>query len=81
MTHAFNITHVCYWIIKDSKAFSPFQKLAMIVSLIGHDLDHPGLGASYFTKSAHPILGAVSGKGSILEHYHLAVLHSILDET
>ena len=56
MTHAFNVTHVMYWIIhcgpNDSyfktKAFTDLDKLAMLIACIGHDLNHPGLGNTYF---------------------------------
>lgn len=56
MTHVFNVTHVMYWIIccgpNDSyfktKAFTDLDKLAMLIACIGHDLNHPGLGNTYF---------------------------------
>ena len=78
MTHAFNVTHACFYIILQLKKepmedmsqtqsldqlmsnsngkksllkeslFTDLDILAMIIACIGHDLDHPGLGNSYF---------------------------------
>lgn len=76
MTHAFNVTHTCFYLIltlkkepmEDSKdhdyfnhgnqksliketLFSDLDILSMIIACIGHDLDHPGLGNTYFQKA------------------------------
>lgn len=61
MTHAFNVTHVCYWVLKSGddensvfyKSFTMLDKLSMILACIGHDLYHPGLANTYFVKSDH----------------------------
>ena len=81
MTHAFNVTHVMYWIIhcgpNDSyfktKAFTDLDKLAMLIACIGHDLNHPGLGNTYFQKSNHTLSQVVNGR-SVLEHFHCYTL-------
>lgn len=85
MTHAFNVTHVMYWIINpdrnsvfSSEVFNDTDKLCMILGCIGHDLEHPGLGNTYFKKSNHVLSQIVNGK-SILENYHCFALFHILE--
>ena len=55
MTHAFNVCHVMYWIIHpdrnsvfSTETFDEVDKICMILACIGHDLEHPGLGNTYF---------------------------------
>lgn len=97
MTHAFNVTHTCFYIIlqmkkepvedtnedeesfnqgvKKSKSlikesiFTDLDILAMILACIGHDLDHPGLGNTYFMKAKEVRATSVNNT-SILENYH-----------
>jgi len=56
-THAFNITHYLYVIIRKTKLRETFlddlDLLALLISGIGHDLDHPGVGNTYYTKLGH----------------------------
>ena len=85
MTHAFNVTHVMYWIINpdrnsifSSQIFDDIDKFCMILGCIGHDLEHPGLGNTYFQKSNHVLSQIVNGK-SILENYHCFALFHILE--
>ena len=84
MTHAFNVSHMCFWVLTQnsfiSKAVSPLEKLSMILACIGHDLDHPGIGNTYFVKAEHMISLTVNGQ-SVLEHLHAYTLFSILDKT
>jgi hypothetical protein len=88
MTHAFNVTHVMYWIIccgpnesyLKTKAFTDLDKLAMLIACIGHDLNHPGLGNTYFQKSNHVLSQVVNGR-SVLEHFHCYTLFQILNKT
>lgn len=96
MTHAFNVSHACFFVIlvikrerledalideenalqgkKDSQddfpttraslipetLFTDLDILAMLIACIGHDLDHPGLGNSYFSKAKDYRATAVS---------------------
>ena len=106
MTHAFNVTHVCFYIIMILKKESPLTAtnadleespqpppsnslikqsllsdldvLIMILACIGHDLDHPGLGNSYFQKAKDNRALTVNNS-SILENYHLYILMGIIE--
>ena len=90
MTHAFNVSHMCFWIITAeesdvdanylSQIFTPLDKLIMLISCIGHDLDHPGLGNTYFVKAGHMIAQTVNNQ-SVLEHFHALTLFKLLDES
>lgn len=102
MTHAFNVTHVAFYVILQLKletlkkteeeikngpkekalinetSFTDLDYLAIIIACIGHDLDHPGLGNSYFTKSrdARALTG---NNSSVLENYHCYYLMNLLE--
>ena len=56
-------------LIKES-TFTDLDILAMILACIGHDLDHPGLGNTYFMKAKEYRAIAVNNT-SVLENYHL----------
>lgn len=86
MTHAFNVTHVMYWIIRQTgtyfceHAFEDVDKFAMLVACMGHDINHPGLGNTYFVKANHPLSLTVNGS-SVLENFHCFTLFRILEES
>ena len=67
MTHAYNVTHVTYWVIKQKgsyfceHAFEDVEKLAILIACMGHDLNHPGLGNTYFVKANHSLSLTVNG--------------------
>ena len=50
-THAFNITHQIYVILRRTKLREKYIKeidaLALLLSAIGHDLNHPGMNNVY----------------------------------
>lgn len=50
----------------------------MILACIGHDLDHPGLGNSYFQKAKDNRALTVNNS-SILENYHLYILMGVIE--
>ena len=86
MTHAFNVTHIFYMAITQqnsdqssffSKVFTNLEKFAGLVACIGHDLDHPGLGNTYFVKSKHHLSEMVNGQ-SVLEMFHHSTLKQLL---
>ena len=84
-THAFNVTHVCYWVVSQQSGFiksklSKIQLFTLLISCIGHDLNHPGIGPSYYTKLNHSIAQTVNNQ-SVFEHFHCYTLMRILDET
>jgi len=56
------------------------NQLLLLLSCIGHDLNHPGLANTYFAKSRHSLAKATN-ELSILEHFHTSHLLAILAET
>jgi len=60
----FNVTHVLYLILRQNEnedgtnnfangVFEDLDKLAMLLACIGHDLNHQGLGNTYYVKASH----------------------------
>ena len=86
MTHAFNVTHALYWIFRQEDSFfnkcvfEDTEKLAMLLSAIGHDLNHPGLGNTYFVKAGHDISKAFNQE-QVLENFHSYTLFGIFEQT
>ena len=86
MTHVFNITHVIYWILSQegsyfkTTAFEKFDKLALIIAAMGHDLNHPGIGNTYFVKANHIVSSTVNG-ASVLENFHCYTLFKLLEDS
>ena len=60
--------------------FSDLDILSMIIACIGHDLDHPGLGNTYYQKSSEYRAQTVNN-ASILENYHTYVLLGLLNQS
>ncbi|RKO92515.1 hypothetical protein BDK51DRAFT_28348 [Blyttiomyces helicus] len=56
---------------------APLERLVVLVSCIGHDLDHPGLNNS-FQINANTELALIYNDLSPLESHHAAVLFTIL---
>ena len=89
-THCFNVTHVLYCILRQNEhngenqfakyVFQDLDKLAMLLACIGHDLNHPGLGNTYFVKADHRLSATVNGK-SVLENYHCYSLLRLMEVT
>lgn len=62
--HAFNVLHstsIIWNRIDHEKYFDDLDLLLLLVGTICHDLDHFGLGNTYFVKSGHPLAQTVSG--------------------
>lgn len=47
---------------------------------MGHDLNHPGIGNTYFAKSNHIVSSAVNG-ASVLENFHCYTLFKLLEDS
>ncbi|KAJ3221057.1 hypothetical protein HDU78_000712, partial [Chytriomyces hyalinus] len=64
------------------KKLKPIDKLILILSTIGHDLDHPGFNNTYQINAATD-LAIIYNDISPLENHHAAVLFTLLtnDET
>ena len=80
--HAFNVLHCTSIIwnkIDHAKYFDELDLFLLLVGTICHDLDHFGLGNSYFVKSGHPLASTVSGQ-SVMENYHLHMANKLIDK-
>jgi len=79
-THAFNIVHMSYYILKMTKAreyLEDLDILAVMIGAMGHDIDHSGMNNVYYQKTKHPMALAVNDS-SVLENYHGYMLFKIL---
>ena len=57
-THAFNIMHMCYIIVKKTDIrdyIDDVDVLSLLIGALGHDVDHPGVNNIFFVKLRHPI--------------------------
>ena len=106
MTHAFNVTHACFYVICQIRRkeqtnnildieqsphtsrnsllkesfLTDLNIFSLLIASLGHDLDHPGLGNTYFQK-ARDYRAITVNNASILEHYHLHCLMGLLEKT
>lgn len=81
-THAFNIVHMCYIIIRKTKIreyLDDVDILSCMIGALGHDLDHPGFNNIYYQKLHHPITLKFNDQG-ILESYHSYMLMKLLSD-
>lgn len=81
-THAFNILHMCYIIIKKTHIrdfIDDIDVLSCLIGALGHDLDHPGVNNIFFVKLRHPIALKFNDQG-ILENYHAYMLTKLLSD-
>ncbi len=56
---------------------TPLEKLILLVSTIGHDLDHPGTN-NYFQIATHSTLSLLYNDLSPLENHHCSMMFMIL---
>lgn len=80
-THAFNIAHQLYILLRRTKLKEKYldnvDALALLLSAIGHDLDHPGFNNTYFQKTGSVLTQSVNDL-AVLENYHGYLLFHIL---
>lgn len=79
-THAFNICHMCYYILRTTKVrdyLEDIDILAIMIGSLGHDIDHPGVNNLYLQKTRH-VFSTTVNDSSILENYHLYMLFKLL---
>jgi len=82
LAHAFNVLHlssVMWSRIQHQNYFDDVDLLVLFVGTISHDLDHRGLGNTYFVKTKHPWALTVSGQ-SVMENYHLHMANLLIDK-
>lgn len=81
-THAFNIVHMCYILLRTTRLrtfLEDIDVLALMIGALGHDIDHSGMNNVYYTKTKHPMARAVNDS-SVLENYHGYMLFQILSK-
>lgn len=70
--HAWSATHCAYMILRDTTAgrlLDETHRLTVLLSVLVHDLDHPGVNSDFLIKSASPI--AINyPTPNVLEHMH-----------
>ncbi|KAI9193593.1 uncharacterized protein BJ171DRAFT_525146 [Polychytrium aggregatum] len=78
--HCFCVSQMMYGLLNVTGVHTKLthmEKLVLLVSCIGHDLDHPGYNNAYQI-NASTELAIVYNDGSPLESHHAAVLFTIL---
>ncbi|KAJ3074778.1 High affinity cAMP-specific and IBMX-insensitive 3',5'-cyclic phosphodiesterase 9A, partial [Rhizoclosmatium hyalinum] len=78
--HCFCVSQMMFGIINTTKVvekLKPIDKLILLLSTIGHDLDHPGFSNTYQINAATD-LAIIYNDISPLENHHAAVLFTIL---
>lgn len=78
--HCFCVTQMMYSIINITgtrEKLSPLDLLVLVISCIGHDLDHPGTNNAYQV-NAMTDLAIIYNDSSPLENHHAAMLFMIL---
>ncbi|KAI9202505.1 cGMP phosphodiesterase [Polychytrium aggregatum] len=78
--HCFCVTQMMYGIIHTTEIvhkLKPIDKLVLLISCIGHDLDHPGYNNAYQI-NAKTDLAIIYNDTSPLENHHAAVLFTLL---
>jgi len=78
--HCFCVTQMMYAILNITdliNKLNPIDKLVLVVSCIGHDLDHPGYNNAYQV-NAKTDLAILYSDVSPLENHHCAMLFTIL---
>ncbi|KAJ3147440.1 High affinity cAMP-specific and IBMX-insensitive 3',5'-cyclic phosphodiesterase 8B [Geranomyces michiganensis] len=75
-THAADVLHgLNYLLLEDpiGMYYTPLEMLALVLSAIGHDIDHPGYNNAFLVKSRHP-WAILYCDTSVLELHHCAHL-------
>eukprot|EP00752_Nemacystus_decipiens_P003083 g2855.t2 len=78
--HAVDVMHATYLTLGSMGAsglLTETEQLALILSALCHDLDHPGLTNSFQTATESPLANLYNDQAP-LEHHHLAIMFQIL---
>jgi hypothetical protein len=80
--HAFSVCQMIFTISERNRQFEsrllPFENLALLISGLGHDLNHPGVTNVFMINSRHP-LAVRYNDISVLENHHAATLIRFLE--
>lgn len=80
--HAFSVCQMIFTISERNNAFdhyiNPYENFALLISALGHDLNHPGVTNVFMINSRHH-LAVRYNDISVLENHHAATLIRILE--
>eukprot|EP00013_Stygamoeba_regulata_P009218 CAMPEP_0177672262 /NCGR_PEP_ID=MMETSP0447-20121125/25225_1 /TAXON_ID=0 /ORGANISM="Stygamoeba regulata, Strain BSH-02190019" /LENGTH=1272 /DNA_ID=CAMNT_0019179873 /DNA_START=33 /DNA_END=3849 /DNA_ORIENTATION=- len=79
-THAADVTQTLNFLLsceKMSAILTPLDRLALIISAVVHDYDHPGVNNAFLVKTGAP-LAVVYNDQSVLENHHAASCFKLL---
>lgn len=80
--HAFSVCQMMFTIMEKNNKFEafllPFENLALLISGLGHDLNHPGVTNVFMINSRHQ-LAVRYNDISVLENHHAATLIRFLE--
>ena len=81
--HAADVTHgvscLARWVMREHPGLlSELQLLALLLSAMVHDVDHPGVMNGFLVATEHPLASRYDGR-SVLEKHHLATALALLD--
>merc|ERR1711934_483117 len=80
--HAFDVTQTCYAILTSfsgAKYLTHLDILALLVSALAHDIDHPGTNNSYQCTALTNLAITYNDK-SVLEQHHCSTLFRVLSQ-
>ena len=77
--HGFHVSHSLWCMLgKTGDLFTNFEKMALVIAGICHDIDHRGYNNAFFTKLDHPLAALYST--SVMEQHHykqtVTILHT-----
>ncbi|XP_063826354.1 cAMP and cAMP-inhibited cGMP 3',5'-cyclic phosphodiesterase 10A-like [Ostrinia nubilalis] len=77
--HAFCFTHTMYLILTSNAGYFDFvETVALMLSGLCHDLDHPGYNNNFLALCKHPL--AHMYKSSMLEYHHYFLAKKIIED-
>jgi len=85
-THALHVMQGCYWMLSKGgnlssriAVLSPAEMLVLLITAVGHDIEHPGLNNAFMINSSSP-LALRYNDVSVLENHHASTLATILSD-
>ncbi|KAI9105223.1 hypothetical protein DFS34DRAFT_366 [Phlyctochytrium arcticum] len=78
-THAADVLHALNFLLIEDPIgahYTPLEVLALVMSAVGHDIDHPGYNNNFLVKSHHP-WAILYCDASVLELHHCAHMFSM----
>jgi hypothetical protein len=80
--HGMSVAHICFLALDRSATaaltFDSVDRLAVLLSAICHDVDHPGVNNAYESSSLSEF-AILYNDQSVLEHHHAALMFQLLE--